>query len=238
MVKPKLLSGIFLIFAVIISVFGMISLPMLLMQPFKSEFDFSSVRILIGSLYVAVCLLGVSAVFQPNKCQRSFAFGTTKRMQEEGNSKELFEMHFKGHHPSCEYYAANRVEIRNTVHCASCAGLLIGAVAAIIGTMLYFFAGAISLPEDFKILLISNLVMLLGLFQFKLGGYLKLAMNALFVFSSFITLAMTDLLGGSLELNSYSLCLIVFLLFTRITFSQWNNRRICLKCNMCKLHRC
>jgi hypothetical protein len=236
MSKIKLSSSIFLTFAVIVSAFGIISLPMFLLKANSSEIYAPFTRILIGSTYTAVCILGITAVFYPNKCQKSFLFGAKpKREQTKDSTKPFERMPFKAHHPNCEKYSPNRIQIQKTTLCASCAGLLTGALAALAGTALYFFAGTLSLPADYRILWISNIIMLMGLFQFKIGGYMKLIVNALFVFSSFITLTMVDLLGKNLLIDAYALCLIVFLLLTRISFSEWNNRKICAKCNDCRL---
>jgi hypothetical protein len=236
MSKIKLSPSIFLTFAVMVSAFGMISLPMFLLKANSSEIYAPFTRILIGSIYTAVCVLGITAVFYPNKCQKSFMFRAEPRREQTKDLSEPFDgIPFKAHHPNCEKYFPNRIQIRKTTLCASCAGLLAGALAALTGTVLYFFAGTISLPADYRILWISNFMMLIGLFQFKLGGYLKLIVNAFFVFSSFITLTMVDLLGKNLLIDAYALCLIVFLLLTRISFSEWNNKKICAQCNACGL---
>ena len=75
--------------------------------------------------------------------------------------------------------------------------------------------------------------MLLGLAQIKVGGYIKMAVNALFVVGSFISLVAADLAGQSLLVDAYVLGLIVFMLWLRILLSEWNNKRICVACGRC-----
>ena len=75
--------------------------------------------------------------------------------------------------------------------------------------------------------------MLVGLAQIKLGGYIKVAVNALFVIGSGISLIVADLVGQNLLLDAYVLGLIIYMLWLRILLSEWNNRRICMNCQLC-----
>ncbi len=75
--------------------------------------------------------------------------------------------------------------------------------------------------------------MLVGLAQIKLGGYVKMAVNALFVVGSCIVLVAADLAAQSLLVDAYVLGLIVFMLWFRILLSEWNNKKTCLACGRC-----
>ena len=188
-------------------------------------------------MYSVICILGIFAVFYPKKCENTFMF--KKRVESWGygdhpvlsKTKQL-----KGHHPNCKEFSANRIKIQGAVLCSACTGLLVGAMGALMGTILYFFIGFTFAPADPKILLVGDAGMLLGLVQFKFGGYLKFIVNTFFVLGSFVTLIMADLLGKNLFTDLYVLSLIFFLLLTRILLSEWNNKRICDKCERCKLH--
>jgi hypothetical protein len=142
-------------------------------------------------------------------------------------------LRFVGHHPGCSKFSMNRIEIRKTVLCAACSGLLVGAVVALVGASFYFFVGYTFLWSNPWLLVVSNAGMLLGLFQFKFAGYIKLAVNALFVFCSFVTMVMADLIGKSLVIDLYALGLIVFLLAARIRLSEFYNRNTCRQCKQC-----
>lgn len=139
----------------------------------------------------------------------------------------------KGHHPDCEKFTANRVTIKGRAFCASCSGLLIGAIAAIVGIVL-FSLGFFDLDGgSLWVLAVGEALMLIGLAQIKLGGYVKLAVNALFVVGSFFSLVVADLGGQSLLIDVYLLGTIVFMLWFRILLSEWNNKRICVACGRC-----
>jgi hypothetical protein len=217
------------------SVLGLVILPFLLFQPVKFEVDFQNGSFLVGLVYSSVCLLGMTAVFYPKKCQGTFAFRENDVLERSsGQPTGRSEPRFEGHHPTCSKFEGNRIRIRGVVLCAACAGLLLGAIFVLIGTVFYFFFETVFPIADMKILLVGNAAMVLGLAQFVFRGSLKLLVNALFVVGSFVTLVAADLIGGSLFIDLYVLGLIVFLLLTRIMISEWNNKRICLNCARCR----
>jgi hypothetical protein len=73
----------------------------------------------------------------------------------------------------------------------------------------------------------------LGLIQIKVAGSVKAFLNAVFVVGSFATLATVDEIGKSLFLDLYILGLILYLLWFRISLSEWNNTRTCRNCQKC-----
>jgi hypothetical protein len=219
-------------FAVIASIFGAVTITVLLLQPVNYLSDFTFTPTLVGSLFVAICVLGICAVFYPKKCQRTFIF-QKDIISSTDQSVTPKMVHYRGHHPDCPMFSANRIEIRKTVLCAACSGLLVGAAVALVGAFFYFFFGYTFLWLDPWILVVSNAGVLLGLFQFKFARYVKLAVNASFVFCSFITLVIADQLGKSLFIDLYVLGLIVFWLATRILLSEFYNKRTCSQCKQC-----
>jgi hypothetical protein len=83
------------------------------------------------------------------------------------------------------------------------------------------------------VLVAGEVLMLFGLAQIKMRGYIKMVVNALFVVGSCISLIGVDLTGQNLLIDAYILGLIVFMLWFRILLSEWNNKRICLACGRC-----
>jgi len=223
-------SLLLIIFA---SFLGTAIITTLLMQPTNYPKELTFAPTLIGSLYFAICVLGLFAVFYPKICKRTLMFQQEVKLILDKSITPKKVMRFRGHHPDCSKFSANRIKIRKTVLCAACSGLLIGAVVALIGTILYFFIGYNFLWSDPWILVVGNAGMLLGLFQFKFKSYVKLTVNALFVISSLLTLVMADILGKSLFTDLYVLGLIVFFLATRILLSEFYNKNICHQCKQC-----
>ena len=234
--ESKVALNFFLKFAVGVSIFGLVSIPMLLSQSGTYQIDFSFSKPLIGILYAGICLMGISAIFYPKKCEKTFMFKKRSELRGQGDYSILSgRMRFRGHHPDCEKFSANRITIQKATLCSACTGLLVGAVGALIGTLLYFFVGFVPPLADPTVLLVGYAGILLGLIQFKLAGYVKLMANALFVLGSFVTLTTADLFGKSLLIDLYVLGLIFFLLLARILISDWNNKRICFRCKGCEL---
>jgi hypothetical protein len=229
----KTYTNFSLLLCVCFSVLGLIILPFLLFQSVKFEVKFPNDMFLVGTLYSLVCLLGIVAVFYPKKCQNTFAFKENVALENKSRTGEGSDLIFEGHHPKCGKFDGNRIKIRGFVFCSACAGLLIKAILALTGTMLYFFFGTPFPLADLKILLVGTVAMLLGLVQFVFRSYAKLIVNSLFVVGSLLMLISADLIGGSLLIDLYVVGMIIFLLTTRIMLSEWNNRKICLECGSC-----
>ena len=83
------------------------------------------------------------------------------------------------------------------------------------------------------VLAVGEVLLLVGLAQIKMSGYVKLAVNALFVVGSCICLFVADLAVRSLLVDAYVLGLIVFMLWLRIWLSEWNNKKTCATCGRC-----
>jgi hypothetical protein len=219
-----------------LSVIGLIILPFLLTQAVNFEINFQSGNFIVGLLYCSICLLGMTAVFYPKKCQNTFAF------KEESFAVTIYEKplsgaqnRFEGHHPHCVKFDGNRVKVRGIALCSACTGLFIGAFLSLIVAVLYFFFGISFLIADLRICLLGEVAMLLGIAQFALRGFFKLVTNALFVFGAVLILVTANLISGNLLFDFYVLGLTVLLLLTRIMVSEWNNRRVCLACGDCRI---
>ncbi len=222
-------SRFFSLFLVAVSVFGLALVPLLLFQPNLQVDQSPFRRPLVGSLYSVVCIVGVVAVFYPSKCRMMFQ----KPNFSHDITKVSVSVQIKGHHPDCEGFSANRITIRGAVFCAACSGLLIGAIAAIAAAVLFslgFFGLGVG---SLLVLTTGEVLMLVGLTQIKLKGFVKMAVNTLFVVGSCITLVVVDLAGQSLLVDGYVLVLIVFVLWFRIFLSEWNNKKICVVCGRC-----
>ncbi len=223
-------SKFFLLFLVAVSIVGLALVPLLLLQP-NLQGDLSPLRQpLVSALYGVVCVLGIVAVFYPGRCRLMFQKPAASPNPQKTASSAVG---FRGHHPDCEKFEANRIAFRGSVFCAACTGLLIGAIAAMAGIVLfslgYFSLGA----GNLWVLAAGEVLMLVGLAQIKLGGYIKMAVNALFVVGSCIVLVAADLAAGSFLVDAYVLGLIVFMLWFRILLSEWNNKKTCLMCGRC-----
>ncbi|TRO53639.1 hypothetical protein E2P63_02170, partial [Candidatus Bathyarchaeota archaeon] len=187
-----------------VSFVGLALIPVLVRQPNLINVQVSIRQGLVGTLYIVICVLGVSAVFYPTKCKSIFGKPQNPLPQASRPSVQI-----RGHHPDCQNYSANRIRVGGRVTCAACSGLLIGAVTVFVGAVLYFFVGLAIVWSNVWILALGEICMLFGLAQIKFAGYVKVLFNMIFVAGSFVTLVETDLLGGSILVDLYALGLVV-----------------------------
>ncbi|MCW4028598.1 MAG: hypothetical protein NWE92_02990 [Candidatus Bathyarchaeota archaeon] len=203
-------------------------LPLLVTQTSVGTFEVNAQNYFIGAAFIALCLMGIIAVFHPAKCR-----GIFEKSQVKTSPQNADPLPISGHHPDCKQYTPNRITLGTRKICAACSGLLIGGVAALVLAFLYFFAGLPLFWGNLWLLVLGELLMVLGLAQIKFSGYGKAAVNALFVVGAFVVLAQTNLLSGGLIVDVFALGLIAYALWLRILLSEWNNRRTCLKCGEC-----
>ncbi len=229
MEKAKV-SSVSVAFLLAASIVGLAVIPILVLQPNLGDFPVSARHSLVGALYIAICALGISAVFYPTKCKSMFRKSQNPLSQA---NKPSIPIQIRGHHPDCQNYSANRIMVGRRAICAACSGLLIGAVIALIGVAAHFFVGLNIAWGSVWLLALGEIWMLLGLAQIKFAGYAKVIVNVFFVVGSFVTLVETDGLGESVLVDLYALGLIAFMLWLRILLSEWNNRRICQTCRSC-----
>jgi peptidoglycan/LPS O-acetylase OafA/YrhL len=186
-----------------------------------------------GSLFSVICVLGVLAVFSPNKCLKIFnirnknrnAGADSAKLTSHGTSNAL-----AGHHPNCGNYGAHVFRIKGKTVCAACSGLLLGGLLALAGAVVYFFGEWNVDDYSFWMVLLGVAGVSFGLFQFKFSGLVRLSVNALFVFGALLILIGIDELVQSLVFDVFVVCLIIFWLLTRIYLSQWDHEMICSGC--------
>ncbi len=217
-------------FLLVTSCIGLALVPALIKEAPWSYSPSTVGHVLVGAVYAAVCFLGILAVFFPTRCRGTFQRTQSPQLQVNADAHAIG---IEGHHPNCRNFSGNRIKIGSGVFCAACSGLLIGAIIALAGSELYFFAGLSAGLGSFWLVVLGESLMLFGLAQIRFVSYVKVILNAVFVGGSALTLVETDMLSASSLLDLYVLGLIVLLLWLRILLSEWNNRRVCQICGSC-----
>ena len=185
----------------------------------------------VGSIFGTFCVLGILAVFSPNKCGK--ILGTRKKAvgSESANSvSHGTSTVLRGHHPTCGKYEAHIFRANGRTYCAACIGLLVGGLIALAAALPYFFGSWRVAEYGSFMVLVGVAGVSLGLFQFKFRSLIRLAANIVFVFSALLILIGVDGLVQSLVFDLFVFSLIVFWLFTRILLSQWDHKIICSTC--------
>jgi hypothetical protein len=222
-------------YQLLVSFLGLFLLAVLTAFPSTVTGDLSWRKTVIGSIFSSICVLGILAVFSPNKCLRIFNIGKKKKTV--GSDSAKLVSHgtsnvLQGHHPTCGKFTAHIFRIKGKIFCAACVGLLLGGLLALAGAFIYFF-GDWRVAEHSSLMVLLGIVgVSLGLFQFKFKNLIRLSVNTIFVLGTLSILIGIDELVHSLIFDLFVVSLIIFWLFTRILLSQWDHERICSDCEI------
>lgn len=219
-----------------LSFFGLFIAGMISIYPPMTHESFVWRKPFIGSVFSLICVLGILAVFFPKQCSGQLdVLASGKR---ERSTLDKFPSHgtsptMKGHHPDCEGFSAHVFHIGNRTFCTACTGLLLGGLAALAGTALYFFGEWHIISNSLLLVWIGVAGVGLGLFQFKVKvTAIRLSLNTFFVLGTFLILVGADELAQNAFADMFLVLLAIFWLFTRIMLSQWDHRRICYTCRV------
>jgi hypothetical protein len=185
-----------------------------------------------------ICISGMFSVVYPSKCtkflknrQEVYDPPLNKISEDEGKyySREKFE----GHHPICQNYKTHTFLLMGRRYCAGCTGLFTGSVAAVVGTIIYYFYGNFSVSGIliFTMGIVFVFISLLENLFFKINSNIaRLFFNMLLVIGSFLILVGVMEINSSLFVEFYFLVLVFVLIITRIAISERDHEIICLNC--------
>lgn len=222
-------SDLTLLFFIAIPLFGILTTLTLAAFPPTPTEDFQWRKPLIGSILALICTLGIAAAVFPRRCS-SILDSRGKRFRVLSHDDPNVCGTLIGHHPNCGEYSAHLVATKRHVWCAACTGLVVGAVATLVGTALYFFGPWTFGPFGFYVILIGEVFVAVGFVQLKFRGAVRSALNALLAFGSYAILAGTDAIVQNVFIDLYLIGLIVLWIWTRTLISQWDHNRICRDC--------
>jgi hypothetical protein len=199
---------------------------------------FSWRKPLIGIIFSLFCIIGGLATISPNQCGRLL----NRKKVNVGLESTESGFHYKriflrGHHPTCGNYKGHLLRIRNRTFCAACVGLLSGALLALAMTIGYFFLDWNVIDYTPITVFLGILGVSFGLLEFKFQSFVRLLSNTIFVLGSLLVLIGMDKLVQSLFFDLFTVSLIAFWLFTRISLSQFDHKKICSCCDIkkCKI---
>jgi len=219
----------------IISSLGFLLLALIAFYPPTVVEDFGWRKPLVGSILGIECLLGILASVYPRRCSRVFGGKNKKPEISIEHNLEKDTVSVRGHHPDCGYYSAHVFQISSKYFCVGCTGLLLGAVATLVGMIPYFFSD-LSYGPNLLVFLLGLVGISLGLFQFHLLDpqmrFVRLLTNAFFVIGTFLALVGVDGIAQNTFVDLFLISLSFFWIYTRIVISDWNHRKICVSCGV------
>lgn len=222
------------------SIFGLFLSLFFVVYPPILEDDWPFRNLTVGSAFCAICILGIFAAVFPGSCSTIPNFG--KRNRGDESQPVIHEKTLRAHHPSCENYSNHVLRVGNREFCATCTGLLVGASAVIIATIIYFFGG-FRVGEPYILVSGGASAVIIGLLQSALpkssNGYTRFFASVIFVVGCFLMLVSLDEAVKSIAIDLFSVALSILWIMTKIAFSQWDHHETCSQCSTgsCKQDR-
>jgi hypothetical protein len=221
-----------MLFLIAVSIFGLFLSLFFVVYPPNLEEDFAFRNLTVGSVFCAICVLGIFAAVFPSSCSAIPSFG--KRNESDKSNFTIHGKTLQAHHLSCENYSTHILRIGSKKFCATCFGLLVGASAVLIGTSLYFF-GNLRIGEPFTLVSVGAFAVSFGLLQSALpkfsNGSTRFFASTIFVIGCFLMLVSLDERVKSTLIDLFFAALCILWIVTKIAFSQWDHQQTCLQCS-------
>jgi hypothetical protein len=222
-----------LAFLITVSIFGLILSIFFVVNPSSVEDDFKFRNLTVGSTFIAVCVLGIFAGVFPSLSARNLSF--EKRNEYSQSANAIHETTLRAHHPSCENFSTHILKVGNMKFCATCSGLIFGAVIVIFGTCLHFF-GNFYIGEPFILVSLGTFAVISSLLQSALpkfsGGLTRFFTSTIFVIGCFLMLVSINEVTKNTSIELFFVALCVLWIFTKIALSQRDHQQTCLNCSI------
>lgn len=224
-----------MLFLIFVSLFGLILAMAFTSNPPEAQEDFALRKPLVGSALGVVCVLGIFAALYPYSCVRLTGLKDSNEI-EHGFHKPGVKV-LRGHHAACKPYSTHVLKLGNKVFCATCSGLLVGAVIVLIGIGLTFFWNLRFGEEPFMPVLAGVIGVSAGLLyavvpsRFQ-NGFTRFFAGAFFAVGSFLIVAGVEEAAKSLSADLLFVAVSVLWLATKMSLSQWEHHKICDSCSL------
>jgi hypothetical protein len=187
-------------------------------------------NIIVGLTFSIVCIIGGIAAIYPSKCEKILSSKNSKK-KDFIHSKKA---NSRAHHYLCKEYHGHTFQIGNEYFCATCSGLLTGAIFGIIGSV-WYFSGFFQIDNIIFLTPAGFIGVSFGLFQSLIpklnGARSRLLAGISLVLGAYILLINIDRSGGGTFVDLFFIVISIFWIFTKINLSQKEHREICLNCS-------
>ena len=215
-------------FLVAFSLAALCCTVLITIYPPAAETEVYFQKLLIGTIFAAICVGGGVAALFPEKCVSTSEAHIFEADLDPRNERYLT---IRGHHFDCGRFSTHTVRLGRTVYCAACTGLFAGTLVALTVTVLYFFLGLSPEAVGLPLIVFGEGSIVIGLLQYHLKGWSRVMANSLFVVGGSFILIGADDYVHSLFVDLFVLGAILLWIFTRIAVSQWDHSRICTSCD-------
>jgi len=229
------LAGIIMLFLVSVSFFGLALATFFVVYLPVAQNDFALRKPVAGSALGAVCLLGIFAVLYPASCAGIVGFRNQDKTVHNFTGSRVKVL--RGHHATCGYYSTHVISIGDKCFCATCSGLLVGAIVVLFCIGLFFFGDWRISEKPFLPVSIGVVSVAVGLIYPVVpakvqNGFTRFFAGVLLAVGSFLVLAGVEEAAKSLSIDIFFVALSVLWLATKMSLSQWEHRKICARCSL------
>lgn len=216
-------------FVVVVSIFGLVISTALLRNPAPLPAGSDGRRILVALAYDLVCIMGILAVLFPVACSGvlgarvSFAEAPERFGMRATRFLGVLVVH--GHHPSESGSTKHELLLGGRSFCATCYGLLTGAVVSLTTITGFAVSGWPSWIGNYPAYLLycagvaAVVTGLTHVLMPEAGAKARFVLAFVFVAGTGLMLLATDLLTANLMADLFVVVLAVFWLLSRISLS-------------------
>jgi len=220
---------LYVVFLLLVSSFGMIISTSMLEQRMQPTIEFEGRKIAVGFIYGSICLSGMFAAFFPGPCSRLVGVRRSGEQNMRGldaRATRIFGiLLLHGHHPlGDESSTTHELRFREKSYCASCFGLLAGAIISLMAIAVFLFSdwadGYLA-----HLLYFSGLGgVVLGLVPAFLGvgARTRFVLGMTFAAGTCVMLIAMDVATANLTADLLVVLLALFWLISRISLSHRN----------------
>jgi hypothetical protein len=230
MIRGQEQRGAYVAFVLVVSIFGLVISTTLLRNPPSFAAASGYRRALMVLAFDLVCIAGIFAVLFPVAC--SGLLGARFSGDEMSGTFGIRATRFfgvlvvHGHHPSGSESTKHELLFRGRSFCATCYGLLTGAVVSL--TIMTAFvvsgwSGWTSMYPAYLVYYVGVAAVVTGLLQTLVpnaGAKARFVLAFVFVAGTSLMLLATELLSRNLVADMFVILLAVFWLLSRISLSH------------------
>ena len=232
--RDRKLDTIVLLFLISVSFFGLFLVVISVFNSPVAQEHFTFRKPLVGLAFSAVCVSGVFAVLSSGSCGGIIHF--KKRKKNLHNSTEPNTLVLLGHHASCTHYSTHVIQASGKILCATCSGLLVGAVISLVGIGLFFFVNLPIWGDPLLLVFVGIFGVASGLLYPSVpvkaqNSYPRFFVGALLAVGSFFILVGVEKAISSLAIDFFVIVLSALWVVLKIHLSRREHRRICARCS-------
>jgi hypothetical protein len=227
--RSKYTRLLYIVFLLFVSSFGLIISMSMLEQPMQPTIEFAGRRIVVGFIYGFICLGGMLAAFFPGPCSRLMGirrFGEQYLGGLDRRATRIFGiLLLHGHHHlEDEKSTTHELRFRGKSFCASCFGLLTGAIMSLMAIVVFLFSdwGDGYLAHFLYFLGLGGVALGLVPALLGVGARIRFVLGMVFVTGTCVMLIAMDVATANLTADLLVILLGLFWLISRISLSHRN----------------